>query len=82
MAEQEAEAVRVSGAEAEPAGEPIHLPGPSYLPVLTAAGTAIAIVGLTQSWIVVGIGVLIALVASGRWISQTRRDISELPLSH
>jgi type IV secretory pathway TrbD component len=82
MAEQEAETVRVSGAEAEPAGEAIHLPGPSYLPVLTAAGAAIAIVGLTQSWIVVGIGVLIAVIASGKWISQTRQDISELPLSH
>jgi hypothetical protein len=82
MAEQEAETVRVSGAEAEPAGEAIHLPGPSYLPVLTAAGAAIAIVGLTQSWIVVGIGVLIAVIASGKWISHTRQDISELPLSH
>ena len=82
MADQEAEAVRVSGTEAEPAGEAIHLPGPSYLPVLTAAGIAIAVVGLTQSWIVVGTGVLIALIAAGRWISQTRRDISELPLSH
>ena len=37
--------VGVSEAEAEPAGEAIHLPGPSYLPVITAFGVSLVVVG-------------------------------------
>ncbi|HZG48837.1 MAG TPA: cytochrome c oxidase subunit 4 [Thermoleophilaceae bacterium] len=77
-----AEEVRVGGAEAEPAGEAIHLPGPSYLPVIAAAGMATVVVGVVQSWVIVVIGALIAIVATGRWISQTRQEMSELPLEH
>jgi Cytochrome c oxidase subunit IV len=77
-----ADEVRVSDAEAEPAGEAVHLPGPSYLPVLTAFGTAIAVVGVVIWWVLVVIGGLIALVAIIRWIRETREEISELPLEH
>jgi hypothetical protein len=70
------------GPEAPPAGEAVHLPGPSYLPVLTAAGTAILVVGVVVSWVLVVIGGLIALVSIIRWIQETRRDIAELPLEH
>jgi Cytochrome c oxidase subunit IV len=77
-----ADEVRVSDAEAEPAGEAIHLPGPSYLPVLTAFGTTIAVVGVVIWWILVVIGGLIALVAIYLWIRETREEISELPLEH
>ena len=75
-----AEDVRVTGAEAEPAGEAIHLPGPSYLPVIAAAGVTIVVVGVVQSWVIVVIGALTAIVAIGRWLSQTRQEMSELPL--
>jgi hypothetical protein len=77
-----ADEVRVSEAEAEPAGEAVHLPGPSYLPVLTAFGLSIAVVGVVISWVLIAIGGLIALVSIIRWIRETRRDISELPLQH
>jgi Cytochrome c oxidase subunit IV len=77
-----ADEVRVTEAEAEPAGEAVHLPGPSYLPVVTAFGTAIAVVGVVLSWVLVVIGGLIALVAIVRWIRETREEISELPLEH
>jgi Cytochrome c oxidase subunit IV len=77
-----ADEVRVRGAEAEPAGEAVHLPGPSYLPVITAFGTMIAVVGVVISWVLVVIGGVIALVAIYRWIRETREDISELPLEH
>jgi Cytochrome c oxidase subunit IV len=77
-----AEEVRVSGEAAEPAGEAIHLPGPSYLPVLTAAGTTIAVVGIVIWWVLVVIGGLIAFIAIWRWIRETREEISELPLEH
>jgi hypothetical protein len=74
--------VRVSEAEAEPAGEAIHLPGPSYLPVITAFGVSIAIIGIVIAWFLVAIGLVIALVAIVRWIRETREEMSELPLEH
>jgi Cytochrome c oxidase subunit IV len=77
-----ADEVRVSDAEAEPAGEAIHLPGPSYLPVLTAFGTTIAVVGVVIEWWLIVIGGLIAIVAIYLWIRETREEISELPLEH
>ena len=77
-----ADEVRVSEAEAEPAGEAVHLPGPSYLPVLTAFGISIAVVGVVIWWVLVVIGGLIALVAVIRWIRETREEVSELPLEH
>jgi len=77
-----AEEVHVSEPLADEAGESIHLPGPSYLPVATAFGLTIAIVGVVLSWVIVGIGVVIALIAILRWIGETRQDISELPLEH
>ena len=64
------------------AGEPIHLPEPSYLPVIVSLGVTIALVGVVMSWYVFALGFAIVLVAVVRWVRSTRRDISELPLSH
>lgn len=77
-----ADEVRVTGDEAAPAGEAIHLPGPSYVPVITAFGITIALVGVLLSWALVAIGVLIAVIAIVRWIRQTREEMAELPLEH
>jgi type IV secretory pathway TrbD component len=77
-----AEEVRVSDRAAAEAGETVHLPGPSYLPVVTAFGLTIAIVGVVLSWVIVGIGVAIVVIAVGRWIGETRRETAELPLEH
>jgi hypothetical protein len=77
-----ADEVRVSEAEAEPAGEAVHLPGPSYLPVLTAFGISIGVVGVVVMWPLIVIGALIAVSSIVRWIRETRDDISELPLQH
>jgi Flp pilus assembly protein TadB len=77
-----ADEIRTGGEEAPPAGEAVHLPGPSYLPALTAAGIAIAVVSVVISWILVAVGVLIAAIAIVRWIRETREDIAELPLEH
>jgi type IV secretory pathway TrbD component len=77
-----AEQVRVSDPSAEEAGEAVHLPGPSYLPVVTAFGLTIAIVGVVLNWVIVGIGVVITLIAVVRWIGETRRETAELPLEH
>jgi hypothetical protein len=76
------EGVRRPEEPAPPPGEPVHLPGPSYLPVLTAAGITLALVGVVISWVLTGIGAVIAVIAIVRWVQETREDISELPLEH
>jgi uncharacterized membrane protein YidH (DUF202 family) len=76
------ERIETGGPEAPPAGEAIHLPGPSYLPAATAAGIAIAVVGVVIWWVLVVIGVVIAVVAIWRWIREAREEMAELPLQH
>ena len=73
---------RPGSPEVPPRGEAVHLPGPSYLPVVTAFGLTIALVGIVIAWFLVVIGLLITLIAVVRWIRDTRKDISELPLEH
>jgi hypothetical protein len=65
-----------------PAGEQIHMPAPSVLPLINAAGLAFAIVSITLSWWLVGLGLLVFLVTAVRWIGDSRREIAELPLDH
>jgi len=65
-----------------PPGEPIHLPDPSYLPVLVAFGTMIALVGVVLNWVIFGVGVAIVVVVIARWVGDVRADIAELPLEH
>ena len=76
------DAVHTDGAPAPPPGEPVHLPGPSYIPVATAFGLTLAVCGVVLSSVVCALGVVIAVIAVWRWIRDTRRDISELPLEH
>jgi hypothetical protein len=66
--------------EIPPAGEEIHLSGPSILPLLTAVGITLALVGVTTMIELTVIGVLITLVCVWRWIKDTRHEIDELPL--
>lgn len=76
------EETRLGRETPDPPGELIHLPGPSYLPVLTGAGLALAVTGIVISPVMVVLGVIVTLVAVIRWIGETRRDMSELPLEH
>jgi hypothetical protein len=63
-----------------PVGEEIHLPGPSVLPVLTALGITLALVGVTTFIELTIIGVLLTVGCIVRWIKDTRREVDELPL--
>jgi hypothetical protein len=63
-----------------PAGEEIHLPGPSILPVLTAVGITLALIGLTTFWELSVIGGVLTIGCLWRWIKDTRHEIDELPL--
>ncbi len=64
------------------AGEPVHLPEPSYLPVLVAVGITIIVVGVVLNWVIVGIGVAITLVTIVRWVRAVRVEMADLPLEH
>jgi hypothetical protein len=68
--------------EAPPAGEEIHLPGPSLIPIFNALGITLAIVGVTLGLVVSIVGIAIFLFTTIRWIRDTRRDISALPEDH
>jgi uncharacterized membrane protein len=68
--------------QAPPAGEEIHLPGPSLVPFLNAVGLSLTIVGITTFRIVSVAGILLFLFTLLRWIRDVRRDFNELPLEH
>jgi Cytochrome c oxidase subunit IV len=77
-----ADEVRVSDGEADEAGEAIHLPGPSFQPVVLAFGLTLAITGVVIFPAISVIGLVIVLVTLWMWIRDTRRETSELPLEH
>ena len=66
--------------EIPPAGEEIHLPGPSMMPILTAVGITLALVGVTTFIELTVVGVLLTIYCVWRWINETRHEIEELPL--
>jgi hypothetical protein len=76
----------VNGPEPEtpPAGEEIHLPGPTALPIVCAAAITMIVIGTTigPDFIVSIAGIIIFLITVVMWIRDTRRDISELPEEH
>jgi hypothetical protein len=78
-----ADEVRVShDGQPDEAGEPIHLPGPSYQPVVLAFGLALAITGVVIFPPMTVIGIVISVVTLFLWIRDLRREVSELPLEH
>ena len=68
--------------EAPPAGEQIHMPSPSIIPVLNAAGLSTAIVGITISMTLVVAGLLLFFGTAIVWIRDARREMEDLPLEH
>ena len=66
--------------EIPPAGEEIHLPGPSMMPILTAVGITLALVGVTTFIELTVVGVILTVYCVARWIKETRHEIEELPL--
>jgi hypothetical protein len=68
--------------DAPPVGEQIHMPAPSRLPILNAAGLSIAIVGITISLVMVIAGAVLFLVTTLVWIRAVAREMDELPAEH
>lgn len=68
--------------EIPPAGEEIHLPGPSILPLLTGVGITLTLVGITTFIELTVIGGIMTLWCIVRWVKDTREEVDELPLDH
>jgi hypothetical protein len=68
--------------EAPPLGEEIHLPGPSILPLLTALGITLTLIGFTTFIELTFAGGVLTIGCIVRWTKDTRREIDELPLDH
>jgi type IV secretory pathway TrbD component len=68
--------------KAPPAGEDIHLPGPSILPLLVAIAVTCSIIGLTLSiWFSI-FGVALFIIPVGLGVRDVRRDVDDLPEEH
>jgi hypothetical protein len=65
-----------------PAGEQIHLPGPSIIPLVSAIGITLAVIGTTIDWIWSVVGLIVFVVSTVLWIRDTRRDVESLPEEH
>ena len=68
--------------DAPPAGEQIHLPGPSIIPLVSAIGITLAVIGTTIDWIWSVVGLIVFVVSTVLWIRDTRRDVESLPEDH
>lgn len=66
--------------ELPPTGEEIHIPGPSILPLFTAVGITLSLIGITTFIELTVVGVIVTVVCIALWIKDTRRETEELPL--
>ncbi len=65
-----------------PAGEEIHLPGPTIIPLVAAIGITFIVIGTTLGWWLSIVGAVILILTLVRWIGDTRRDVQSLPEQH
>ena len=63
-----------------PVGEEIHLPAPTVVPALTAAGITLTLVGLTTFIALTVLGGLLTVACVISWIKTARAELDELPL--
>ena len=66
--------------EIPPVGEEIHLPGPTILPLLTAVGLTLLLIGFTTFIEFTVAGAVLTIACIARWAKDTRRETDELPL--
>jgi Flp pilus assembly protein TadB len=69
-------------AQAPPAGEEIHLPGPSILPLACAVAITLTVIGTTINLLISAFGLVCLVIIIIRWVADTRRDVAELPEEH
>jgi len=59
--------------------ELVYVPGPSWLPVLTAAGLAGLLVGLFAGFPYAVAGAILLLAALRAWVHKTGDEVARLP---
>ncbi len=64
------------------ASEDIHLPPPTYLPIIVASAVTLALVGILISTLLFAAGMIVLVIATVAWIRAARAEIAELPLEH
>jgi len=69
-------------ASAPPAGEELHLPGPSLLPFACAIAVTLVVVGTTINVLLSIVGLVALVIIVVRWVADTRRGVAELPEEH
>jgi hypothetical protein len=74
--------VSQDGDQTPPAGEEIHLPGPTLIPLMCAIGITLTVVGTTITFVLSAIGIIVLVVTITIWIRDTRRDVDALPDEH
>ncbi len=62
-----------------PAGEHIHLPGPSLQPILLAFSITLTLVGVTLGLYLLVAGLVMTIWIIVRWIVDCRREMAALP---
>jgi|GEM_PF-846503 len=80
QAQQQKEAAQAPESGLPPVGEEIHVPGPSLLPLITAIGITLMVVGITTVKELSILGSLITVVCVYRWVKSNNEEIDELPL--
>jgi len=65
-----------------PAGEEIHLPGPSLQPLLLTVGITMTLLGITTALFLVIAGGILTLATLLVWIRGARREFDHLPSEH
>jgi hypothetical protein len=68
--------------QAPPAGEEIHLPGPSIKPFMCAIALTLIVIGTTIDLIFSAVGLVALVIIVILWVQDTRRDVAELPEEH
>ena len=59
--------------------ELVYVPGPSWLPLLAAAGLAGVLVGLFAGWPYALVGAILLLAAVRTWFRKASDDVARLP---
>ena len=62
--------------------EEVHLPDPSFLPVIVAFSTMFVLIGIITFWPVAIIAGIVLLITIVRWIRSAREEMRQLPLEH
>jgi uncharacterized membrane protein YdjX (TVP38/TMEM64 family) len=60
--------------------ELVYVPGPSWMPVLAAAGLAGLLVGLFAGWPYAVAGGILGLATLWRWVRRTGDELGRLPV--